>query len=104
MAAFCDVSEERLLQRIEQYEKYGRARAYADYTEMLNDPAVDIVEVLTPHYLHRQMVLDSMAAGKHVSVQKVPAVNLEMLFLKRFFKGQYLVIDEERGILGLEAG
>ena len=30
----------------------------------------------------------------------VPAVNLEMLFLKRLFKGQYLVIDEERGILG----
>jgi hypothetical protein len=30
----------------------------------------------------------------------VPAVNLDMLFLKRLFKGQYLVIDEERGILG----
>ena len=30
----------------------------------------------------------------------VPAVNLEMLFLKRLFKGQYLLIDDERGILG----
>jgi hypothetical protein len=30
----------------------------------------------------------------------VPAVDLDMLFLKRLFKGQYLVIDEERGILG----
>ena len=30
----------------------------------------------------------------------VPAVNLDMLFLKRLFRGQYLVIDEERGILG----
>jgi hypothetical protein len=29
----------------------------------------------------------------------VPAVNLD-LFLKRLFKGQYLVIDEDRGILG----
>jgi hypothetical protein len=30
----------------------------------------------------------------------VPAVHLDMLFLKRLFRGQYLVIDEERGILG----
>ena len=29
----------------------------------------------------------------------VPAVELDMLFLKRVFKGQYLVIDEERGVL-----
>jgi hypothetical protein len=30
----------------------------------------------------------------------VPAVSLDMLFLKRIFTGQYLIIDEERGILG----
>lgn len=30
----------------------------------------------------------------------MPAVNLDMLFLRRLFKGQYLVIDEGRGILG----
>jgi hypothetical protein len=30
----------------------------------------------------------------------VPAVNLEMVFLRRLFKGQYLITDEELGILG----
>ena len=30
----------------------------------------------------------------------MPAVNLDMLFLKRLFRDQYEVIDEERGILG----
>jgi hypothetical protein len=39
-------------------------------------------------------------AGFDGSKSFVPAVNLEMLFLNRLFKGQYLVIDEERGILG----
>lgn len=30
----------------------------------------------------------------------VTAVILEMIFLKRIFRGQYLLIEEERGILG----
>ena len=29
-----------------------------------------------------------------------PAVTLDMIFLKRIFRGQYLLIEEERGILG----
>lgn len=77
VAAFCDVSDEKLAARVEQYGKYGPTKTYTDHADMLNDPAVDIVEVLTPHYLHKQMVLDSLAAGKHVSLQKPPAINLE---------------------------
>jgi predicted dehydrogenase len=33
-------------------------------------PDVDFVEILLPHHLHYQAVLDAAAAGKHVSVQK----------------------------------
>ena len=29
-----------------------------------------------------------------------PVVTLDMIFLKRIFRGQYLLIEEERGILG----
>jgi hypothetical protein len=39
-------------------------------------------------------------AGFDGNKKFVPAVNLDMLFLRRLFKGQYLIIDEERGILG----
>jgi hypothetical protein len=39
-------------------------------------------------------------AGFDENKSFVPAVDLDMLFLKRLFKGQYLVVDEERGILG----
>ncbi len=76
VAAFCDVSEERLTDRADRYSEYGPANTYLDHTDMLQDPAVDIVEVLTPHYLHKQMVLDAVAAGKHVSLQKPPAIDL----------------------------
>jgi hypothetical protein len=30
----------------------------------------------------------------------VPAVNVDMMFLRRFFKGRYLVIGDDQGILG----
>jgi hypothetical protein len=39
-------------------------------------------------------------AGFDGSKSFVPAVNLERLFLNRLFKGQYWVIDGQRGILG----
>jgi len=74
LVALCDLEEEVMDRRIEQY---GPAAKYFDHLEMLQDPAVDIVEVLTPHYLHRQMVVDALAAGKHVSLQKPPAVTME---------------------------
>jgi predicted dehydrogenase len=74
VAAFCDVDEEILNRRVKEY---GPARKYFDHKEMLADPDVDIVEVLTPHYLHRDMVIDALEAGKHVSLQKPPAVTIE---------------------------
>jgi predicted dehydrogenase len=51
-------------------------KAYTDYRAMLDDPAVDAVEVLTPHSMHAQMVIDALDAGKHVSLQKPMAVTL----------------------------
>lgn len=74
VAAFCDMSEDTLNARV---ERYGPAGTYTDYHDLLADPAVDIVEVLTPHHLHHRMVLDSLAAGKHVSIQKPPAVSIQ---------------------------
>jgi predicted dehydrogenase len=38
--------------------------------DMLADPDIDAVEILTPTHLHREHVLAAVAAGKHVSCQK----------------------------------
>lgn len=57
--------------------EWGAEKAYTDYRAMLDDPAVDAVEVLTPHSLHAQMVVDALDAGKHVSLQKPMAITLD---------------------------
>lgn len=76
VVAFCDLNEEVLKSRV---ERYGPAETYTEYGELLADSRVDIVEVLTPHFLHHRMVLDALESGKHVSLQKPPAVNIEQM-------------------------
>ncbi|NPV60168.1 MAG: Gfo/Idh/MocA family oxidoreductase [Actinobacteria bacterium] len=71
--AVADVSEER---RAARQGEYGIPRAYADYREMLDDPSIQLVEILTPHHLHREMAIAAAEAGKHVSLQKPPALDL----------------------------
>ena len=48
----------------------GGGPAYTDLDELLADPGIDAVEILTPTNLHYDHVLAALAAGKHVSCQK----------------------------------
>jgi predicted dehydrogenase len=43
-----------------------KAEAYADYKQLLANAEVKAVIVATPSHLHKQIVLDALAAGKHV--------------------------------------
>jgi predicted dehydrogenase len=54
----------------EAAKRWGAARAYTSLDELLADPGVDAVEILTPTNLHHEHVLAAAAAGKHVSCQK----------------------------------
>jgi predicted dehydrogenase len=47
-------------------EAAPKAAAVADYKQVLADPKVQGVFVATPTHLHKQIVLDALAAGKHV--------------------------------------
>ena len=51
-------------------ERWNVPKIYTDLDRFLADPDFDAVEILTPTYLHHGHVLDALAAGKHVSVQK----------------------------------
>ena len=42
----------------------------ADYTDALNDPAVEAVVLATPHSLHGAQIEAAVAAGKHVFCEK----------------------------------
>lgn len=51
-------------------ERYGFARATSDWRSLLSDPAIDIVAIATPNYLHAEMAEAALAAGKHVHCEK----------------------------------
>lgn len=50
-------------------EDFG-ATGYADYKEMLKDPAVEAVVVATPTQTHYDVLMDVIAAGKPIFVEK----------------------------------
>ena len=51
-------------------EKYGYEQIVADYRELLRDPEIDVIDILTPPYLHKSMILEALSAGKHVICEK----------------------------------
>jgi predicted dehydrogenase len=69
----CDIEPERAAERA---TLVGDARAVTDYQEVLDDPAIDAVEICTPHHLHTEAVIDAARAGKHILCQKPLAKTL----------------------------
>lgn len=52
-------------------------RVYDKWKDLLNDPEVDIVSIVTPPSLHAEMACEAMKAGKHVILEKPVAVTEE---------------------------
>ncbi len=48
-----------------------------DYREILRDPAVDAVHILTPNALHFPMAKEALEAGKHVACEKPLTTTVE---------------------------
>jgi predicted dehydrogenase len=71
--AVCDIDEENARGHTKEW---GAQRWFTDYHEMLADPAIDAVEIITPHHLHAEMTVAALEAGKHVSVQKPMALGV----------------------------
>ena len=57
--------------------EHGFAESYTDYREMLRRDDIDVVSICTPPYLHAQMVIGALEAGKHVLCEKPMARTLE---------------------------
>ena len=53
-----------------QQRTSGRAKEYGDWRALLADPAIDAVIVGTPDHWHREHVVEALAAGKDVYVEK----------------------------------
>ena len=72
LAAVADTDAARLAKFTGEFAIPG----YSSLAEMLADPAVQVVNILTPNHLHAADVLRTTRAGKHILVEKPPALSL----------------------------
>ncbi len=74
-------------------KKFGFVYATTDYQEILADPAVGSVFITTPHHLHARLVLEALAAGKHVFVEKPLCLTWdEMAEIEAAYNGSRLLM------------
>jgi predicted dehydrogenase len=73
LVALCD-ADARVVH--EASRQTGVTRTFADHRALLDDPAVDAVIVAPPNFTHAPIVLDSIAARKHVLCEKPLALDL----------------------------
>jgi predicted dehydrogenase len=71
LAWLCDLSEEN---RTRFAGRFPNARMTADFDELLADDSVEAVVVATPVTTHFELAKRALEAGKHVLVEKPPAL------------------------------
>ena len=51
-------------------ERYGFEYASLHFEDLINDPEIDVIDICTPPYVHEEMIIKAMQAGKHVICEK----------------------------------
>ena len=76
IVAVCDVDQDAGRRWLERWSQ-PQAKLYHNHETMLENEALDIVEILTPHHLHCPLAVSCAEAGvRGVSVQKPMAQRL----------------------------
>lgn len=73
LVGIAEVDPER---RATSTAQYG-CRGYASAEEMLADDSVEAVVVALPHWLHADVAVAALRAGRHVLIEKPMAMNVE---------------------------
>ena len=85
----CDASE---TQRAEFAHRYPNARMTADFNEMLEDESLEAVVIATPVPTHYPLAKQALEAGKHVFVEKPPA-------MREAEMAELCALAEDRGLV-----
>ncbi len=72
LRAVCDVDEEKLQKAAEAQGADG----YVHWRELICRDDIDAVHICVPHYLHAEMSIFALRAGKHVLCEKPMGVSL----------------------------
>ncbi len=73
LTAICDLNEDLLRQRAEQY---GVRHCFTDYQELVGCDDVDAVVIVVPDHLHVAPATAALAAGKHLLLEKPMATTV----------------------------
>ena len=73
LVGVCTAHEETAQQAVEQA---GYEFGTTDYRKLLERDDIHIINCCVPNYLHKEMVVDAVSAGKHVYCEKPMAMNL----------------------------
>ena len=75
LIAVVDVDKNRAL-------KFGNdfnCEAYESLNDLIQDDKIQVINVVTPNHLHKDAVVQIARAGKHILVEKPPALSLRDL-------------------------
>lgn len=67
---FKHITARRLEQVNKMKTRYGFVDASLDFENLLNDDEIDVIDICTPPYAHKEMIIRSLKAGKHVICEK----------------------------------
>ncbi|MBI1355036.1 MAG: hypothetical protein GC160_11875 [Acidobacteria bacterium] len=73
ISALCDIQADRM--RAARKGQAANAAMYVDYRELLADSNVQAVTIAAPNYLHAEMAIAAMEAGKDVLMEKPIGLN-----------------------------
>lgn len=51
-------------------ERYGFEQLSYSFEDLINDPEINVIDICTPPYVHADMIIQAMQAGKHVICEK----------------------------------
>jgi predicted dehydrogenase len=99
VVALADPNEQSIERLKQQCPEASAARAFRDYTQMLDSMALDAVEILSPHTLHAEQILAALGRGLHVLCEKPMTCTVEearQVIARRDETGKILMISYQR--------
>jgi predicted dehydrogenase len=99
VSALCDPSQDSLSRVKERYPALAELPTFGDYRQLLDQVALDAVEISTPHTLHFEQIMASLDRGLHVLTEKPMVCTVEhahAVIEKAEAKGKILMIAYQR--------
>ena len=75
IVGICDVLEDKAITLKNDFQL--DAKVYTNYIDMLNNLSIDVVHICTPHYLHKEMVVEALKRNINVLCEKPLCISLE---------------------------